>query len=342
MSHQVVLGDVLTYLRQQPTGSFDAMLTDPPYGIRLMDNRWDYELPSVEVWAEARRVLKPGAFALVACAPRTQHRMAVNVEDGGFELRDLLAWVHASGFGRNSDISEGLDRLAGANRNVTHTGSGRSGKASKGEGLYVRAGRGWPGKFQVTEPASPNALRWRDYGSRLKPAMVLWTLARVPLGARTIPENVLKHDVGGLNIGGARVPFPNEVEANAKARKYTPKGRWPANLLHDGSAEALALFPQTRHGDASRYFFSPKASAKERGPANNHPAVKPLALTEYLANLLLPPPRESGPRRILVPYAGSGSEMIGAVRAGWDDVVGVELDAHYVGIARSRLMSDMN
>lgn len=339
--HTLLLGDALELLTKQSEASFDGMLSDPPYGINLMKQEWDECLPSVSVWRECLRVLRPGAFALIACTPRTQHRMIVNVEDAGFEVRDIIAWVHASGFGRNSDVSEGLDKLQGVTREVVSVGRGRSGKAAVAEGVYVSGTHAWPGEFNVTRPATPLAERWADYGSRLKPSLELWTLVRKPLAKRTIPENVLAHDVGGLNIGASRVPFASVEERNAKVRKHEPSGRWPANVILHDDPQVTALFPNVRGGSASRFFtrlqYCPKASNRERGNGNDHTAVKPITLTTYLATLLLPPPRESEPRRLIVPYAGSGSEMIGALKAGWDEVVGIEIDPHFTHIALERL-----
>ena len=108
-------------------------------------------------------------------------------------------------------------------------------------------------------------------------------------------------------------------------------GRWPANALHDGLPE-----------EWSRYFYCAKASTRERNTGcdgrNIHPTVKPLDLCRYLATLILPPAdRPQGPRRLLVPFSGSGSEMVGAILAGWDDVTGIEREAEYVEIAKARL-----
>jgi DNA modification methylase len=146
-------------------------------------------------------------------------------------------------------------------------------------------------------------------------------------------------------------------------------GRWPANLIHDGSEEVLAGFPETGAGSAARFFYCAKASRSEREAGlreaglreafsatmgggigerehdpteprayvrNHHPTVKPIALAEYLARLILPPKRDT-PRRLLVPFSGSGSEMIGALLAGWDEVVGIELSPEYAEIAEARL-----
>ena len=107
------LGDCLDVLRQMPEASVDAVVTDPPYGLSFMSKRWDYDVPSVEVWAECLRVLKPGGHLLAFAGTRTQHRMAVRIEDAGFEIRDMIAWVYGSGFPKSLDVSKALDKVNG-------------------------------------------------------------------------------------------------------------------------------------------------------------------------------------------------------------------------------------
>lgn len=118
--NQIYNTDCLEALKQMEDNSVDSVVTDPPYGINFMGKKWDYDVPSVEIWQEILRVLKPGGHALVACGTRTQHRMAVNLEDSGFEIRDLVAWVYGTGFPKNQDISKQIDK--------TNGGTGRSKK----------------------------------------------------------------------------------------------------------------------------------------------------------------------------------------------------------------------
>jgi site-specific DNA-methyltransferase (adenine-specific) len=151
-------------------------------------------------------------------------------------------------------------------------------------------------------------------------------------------ENVLQHNVGPLNIDGTRIgneerfnPATHSPNAfggfeNCQGSGSKVIGRWPANLILDEQAA-------NDIGDSARFFYCAKASKQDRGTDNNHPTVKPRTLTTYLAKLILPP----GKGRILVPFAGSGSEMIGAILAGWDEVIGVEMNAEYVEVAKKRL-----
>ena len=111
---ELLHGDCLERLRELPDCSVDACVTDPPYGLSFMGKAWDYDVPGAEVWREVLRVLKPGAHLLAFAGTRTQHRMAVQIEDAGFEIRDLIAWVYGSGFPKSLDVSKAIDKRGGA------------------------------------------------------------------------------------------------------------------------------------------------------------------------------------------------------------------------------------
>lgn len=108
-------GDALEELKKLESNSVDSIVTDPPYGISFMNKKWDYNVPSVEVWKECLRVLKPGGYLLSFAGTRTQHRMACNIEDAGFEIRDMIAWIYGSGFPKSLDISKAIDKKAKVN-----------------------------------------------------------------------------------------------------------------------------------------------------------------------------------------------------------------------------------
>jgi DNA modification methylase len=110
---QLLLGDCLEVMRTLSDCSVDAVVTDPPYGLSFMGKKWDYDVPSVEIWAECLRVLKPGGHLLAFAGTRTQHRMAVRIEDAGFEIRDMIAWVYGSGFPKSLDVSKAIDKCNG-------------------------------------------------------------------------------------------------------------------------------------------------------------------------------------------------------------------------------------
>jgi site-specific DNA-methyltransferase (adenine-specific) len=274
-------GDVLETLRTVESNTFDAVLSDPPYGISMMGAAWDKGVPSSTVWSEVLRVMKPGAPLLAFGGTKTWHRLATAIEDSGFEIRDTLLWMYGSGF-----------------------------------------------------PKSQSSFRpcWEPVIAATKP----------PEGS--YENNASTYGVAGFNIQSAR----------------TEAGRWPGNLVLDSGF--------TQHW--ARYFYHPKVNRTEReagceslplrisggmsGTAdrslktgagnvrnnqahNHHPTVKPVALNKYLAGLILPPQRESSPRRLLVPYCGSGSEAIGALLAGWESVTGIERDPEFVEIAAARI-----
>jgi 16S rRNA G966 N2-methylase RsmD len=220
---QIVHADSLQYLRTLPDNCFDSIVTDPPYGLKFMAKKWDYDVPSVALWAECLRVLKPGGYLLAFAGTRTQHRMAVRIEDAGFFIGDMIAWVYGSGFPKSVNVGKELEQYLG-------------------------------------------------YGTGLKPAMEPITVAMKPREG-TIIANLLAHGVGAYNIDGCRIPFMSDDDKDAakpggkttaasgnlagKAQGGAERsefeavqgaGRWPANLIHDGSDEVLAAFPNTASG----------------------------------------------------------------------------------------------
>lgn len=363
----LTLGNCLDILRTMPDNSVDSIVTDPPYGLSFMGKRWDYDVPSTDIWAECLRVLKPGGHLLAFAGTRTQHRMAVRIEDAGFEIRDMIAWVYGSGFPKSRNIAADMEE-------------------------------------------SYNAAVWQGWGTALKPALEPITVARKPL-IGTVAANVLEHGTGALNIDGCRVGWPDgkvpEIGTpgwGGPAKKLTAvpgqegetversqpnsAGRWPANLIHDGSAEVLAQFPANAgaaapvkgsessaasngnvtgkrgrvkgafhadNGSAARFFYCPKTSRKDRnegvgdpGPqfqhgatlrkientettGNTHPTVKPTDLMRYLCRLVTPPGGV-----VLDPFMGSGSTGKAAVLEGFR-FVGMELDPEYLKIAQARI-----
>lgn len=113
MSYELHLGDCLEAMRAMADNSVDSIVTDPPYGLSFMGKRWDYDVPSVEIWSECLRVLKPGGHLLAFAGTRTQHRMAVRIEDAGFEIRDMIAWVYGSGFPKSRNVGKDVPCRAG-------------------------------------------------------------------------------------------------------------------------------------------------------------------------------------------------------------------------------------
>jgi site-specific DNA-methyltransferase (adenine-specific) len=225
-----------------------------------MGKRWDYDVPSVAIWAECLRVLKPGGHLLAFAGTRTQHRMAVRIEDAGFEIRDMIAWVYGSGFPKSLDVSKAIDKAAGAEREVVGsrklTGTARiKGQAAFGatsgrsEEAY-QDGSEINDNLQITAPATPEAQQWAGWGTALKPALEPITMARKPLACCTVAANVLEHGTGALNVDGCRVAYQGDYRSPARSSgqvnsggsfgggvtefddaKAEGKGRWPANLI---------------------------------------------------------------------------------------------------------------
>jgi DNA modification methylase len=277
---KLLLGDSMNLLKEMGDNSVDSIVTDPPYGLSFMSKKWDYDVPSVEMWKECLRVLKPGGHLLAFAGTRTQHRMAVNIEDAGFEIRDMIAWVYGSGFPKSLNVSKAIDKAAGAEREVvgydeTRARRNRVGKVM-GDVEYDRSDNG----ATITAPATEAAQQWEGWGTALKPALEPITMARKPL-IGTIVENVLEHGTGGLNIEDCRIggtvetwpssrSYPLRTKDNSgesygsknaekQQTQEAPNGRFPANFIHDGSDEVVDLL-----GDKSRFFYCPKASNEER------------------------------------------------------------------------------
>lgn len=259
------MGDCLKELKQLEDNSVDAIVTDPPYGLSFMGKRWDYDVPSVDIWKECLRVLKSGGYLLSFAGTRTQHRMAVNIEDAGFEIRDMIAWVYGSGFPKSLNIGKAVDKLQGNEREDLgeHEPFGREGRSGSGKAKFGVEGWDTKPKVHLTKGTS----QWEGWGTALKPALEPITVARKPLGEKTVAENCLKWGVGGINIDGCRVETsedqrrPSSGGENGLTGTSTFKirerrvedqvkqtGRFPANLIHDGSDEVVGLFPQTKSG----------------------------------------------------------------------------------------------
>ena len=274
----LILGDCLEQMKTLANNSVDSIVSDPPYGIRFLSKKWDHSVPSVEVWTEAMRVLKPGGHALIACGTRTQHRMVCNIEDAGFEIRDVVSWIYGSGFPKSLNISKAIDKAAGAEREVVGQSEYVS-RASKSQ-PYKQGEQGGTDQRNITAPATEAAKQWDGWGTALKPACEFFTLCRKPLSEKTIAANVLKWGTGGINVDGCRVEASegrplilSKAEDStgilgdglngSESGGVTTQGRFPANLIHDGSQEVLDLFPETKSGSRKGAFNNGTFSSGE-------------------------------------------------------------------------------
>ena len=321
-----------------------AVVTDPPYGLAFMGRAWDAP-ENVAFRSGTCRlvfdVLPPGGHVIAFGGTRTFHRLAVAIEEAGFEIRDTLAWLYGSGVPKSLDVSKAIDRAAGAERDVIAKGDpvkrmipgadqNKAGWQKNNGRLFV------PTK---TAPATDDAAAWQGWGTALKPAMELIVLARKPLDG-TVAANVLAHGTGALNIDACRVAGTNQAGAGSigfgaaredgyekgTGREYTQAGRWPANVLHDGSTEVVEAFPL----EAARFFYSPKADVADR-LGSKHPTVKPVDLMRWLVRLVTPPRGT-----VLDPFAGSGSTAMAAMAEGFD-AVAIEREAEFAADIRRRV-----
>ena len=264
---KIINGDSIKELKNFPDNYFYSVVTDPPYGLSFMGKKWDYDVPSVELWKEVFRVLKEGGYLLSFAGTRTQHRMAVNIEDAGFEIRDMIAWVYGSGFPKSHNIGKAVDKLQGNEREefINKTGKGSD---SGSETYNMNNGKSTMKKEFID---SKGTSEWEGWGTALKPALEPITMARKPFKG-TVANNVLKNGVGGINIDGCRVGVDendykgkggggicdkqnnkhinNTILGKGYIRNKVDntKGRFPANFIHDGSDEVTDLFPYTKTG----------------------------------------------------------------------------------------------
>lgn len=419
-------GDSLDVLKLIPENSIDSVVCDPPYHLTSIVKRFGAENATackigktgayarasagfmgkqwdggdiafrVETWAAVMRVLKPGGHLVAFSGTRTYHRMACAIEDAGFEIRDQIGWAYGSGFPKSHDVSKGIDKQAGAQRERIVTGKAVKrmipGADQNSDGSWIKDnGRVYEPGIEI--PTTDAAKQWQGWGTALKPAWEPIVLARKPL-IGTVAENVLRHGTGALNIDGCRIEAQSrpllELDAKAsangavysgrreaghgfdggsKAVGSTDLGRWPANLVHDGSEEVLAAFPESAGqqgdvrgtepsrtggdgtncygeygriateargdgGSAARFFYTAKADSEDR-LGSKHPTVKPLDLMQWLVRLVTP---KGG--TCLDPFAGTGTTGEAAWREGMNAVL-IEREAEYLDdIARRMRLAE--
>ena len=361
---KLINADCIEAMKAMPDNSVDSIVTDPPYELGFMGKSWDASgiAFNVEVWREALRVIKPGGHLIAFSGSRTYHRMAVAIEDAGFEIRDQIMWVYGSGFPKSHNVSKGIDKATGFEGEVVATEKVDIGM----QGGSMHAGRETNVVERDVRELSDAAKQWDGWGTALKPAHEPMVLARKPL-IGTVANNVLTHGTGGLNIDGSRVEgeFIETTNGNSNAIygdlsanggenwKSHNQGRWPANFIHDGSDEVNELL-----GEPARFFYCAKASKRDRNEGldgfdsvvsggmqgrqdgsmgsitmnkNHHPTVKPTTLMQYLVRLVTPP---NG--IVLDPFMGSGSTGKACAYEGFD-FIGIEQSAEYVAIAQARI-----
>jgi len=440
-------GDCLEVMEKIDKCSVDSVVTDPPYHLTsivqrfgkedsapaqfgtdgafaraskgFMGKEWDGGDIAFQAntWRKCYELLKPGGHLIAFSGSRTYHRMAVAIEDAGFEIRDQCIWLYGSGFPKSHNIGKEVDKKMGNQREVVETNNRIA--TSLGNGLNMDGGIANK-DYKYTQGNS----EWEGWGTALKPAHEPMVLARKPLSEKSVADNVMKHGTGAINIDECRiqgeVKHPNTMPdfrdqgeqskaaigvdklsfgqtSNAKRKKVVrkartadgvwtddnsgmksegsefadadPRGRWPSNIMHDGSEQVQQIFPTTSstevsrqrthkgiwtageladteqfmpaygdHGNASRYFYCAKTSKDERKSglggeikANTHPTVKPVELMRYLVRLVTP---KGG--LVLDPFMGSGSTGMGAREEDFR-FIGIEKEEEYYEIAKARI-----
>lgn len=330
--HELHHGNCLDILRTMPDASIDAVVTDPPYGLSFMGKRWDYDVPSVEIWEQCLRVLKPGGYLLAFAGTRTQHRMAVRIEDAGFEIRDMIAWMYGSGFPKSHNLQG--DR--------------------QGWGTALK-----PAMEPITMARKPFKGTVADNVQMYGTGAINIDGCRIPVDENDPVNKAVWHCKPQQVYG----QYADHVDGVTRSAAPPELGRWPANVLHDGYEDVLRGM-----GEAARFFYTPKACKEDRDDGcddfeekvgakqfnegmegqirsngtvikeatklrNPHPTVKPTDLMRYLCRMVTPPGGV-----VLDPFTGSGSTGRGAVLEGFR-FIGCEMDADYIKIAKARILA---
>jgi site-specific DNA-methyltransferase (adenine-specific) len=358
-------------------------------GSGFMGKAWDAFVPQPLFWKEVFRVLKPGGYVLAFFGTRTYDWGTMAIRLSGFEIRDQMQWIYGSGYPKSLNVSKAIDKAAGAEREIVSTGKSVKRMIPGGDqdktGSWIKDN----GKVFIpteTISATDEAKEWEGWGTALKPANEPICMARKPLEG-TVSENILKWGTGAINIDACRIEFTGDKDiasatwgrgtdilgGNYVGSKHSSgktnieansAGRFPSNVILDGSDEVTGLFPETESGEpgtmrkgtndgaaygaesrpagtlmtgfgdkgsAARFFYCAKASTSERGEGNDHPTVKPVALMRYLVRLVTP-----AGGTCLDPFNGSGTTGL-ACKCENRSYVGIDDDAHSIEISKNRI-----
>lgn len=420
-SYKIYNGDMLDMLQVIKPESIDAIVCDPPYELGFMNKSWDSTGIAFkkETWENCFEVLKPGGYLLAFGGSRTYHRIACAIEDAGFEIRDCIMYLYGCGFSKSYNIGLAIDKKNGIDN---RTGNIRADGVNNQNICY---------DFKAMKPKFEERIaqnEWQGWGTCLKPAYEPIIVARKPFKSSVV-DNIIKYRVGGINIDECRVVCNDKVKMNIRdtsscsdgwnrpwmddkekdklrqeiaIEKANNLGRFPANVITDGSEEVRSGLPETKSsggnytmqdfsnfkssmmhftnkkcekpfpidsGSAMRYFYSAKASKKDRDEGldafqdktfhsvlnqkngsgdrldgaktpirkNIHPTCKPTELMQYLVRLVSPKGAT-----ILDPFMGSGSTGKAVMfenreRDANYKFIGIELTDEYLPIAQARI-----
>ena len=321
----LINANCLDYMPTMLENSVDSIITDPPYELKFMSNKWDSTGISFrkETWEKCFRVLKPGGFLLAFGCPKNVHRMVCAIEDAGFIIKDEIFYIYGTGMPHGQNIGKAI-------------------------------------KSKFTTDTSNN---YNDFHTQLKPATEVIVVAQKPISERTYAENVIKWGTGAFNIGACRIPlnklgdnlegrFPSniildEITATLADKIYgnhksgTNCYRTKEGSFFDHGGLGKTGDKQITYGDEggiSRFFYCSKSSKSEKNmgcenlpKGNNHVTVKPVSLMQYLVRLVTPPHC-----LVLDPFMGSGTTGIACVTQGFK-FIGIEKDKDYCNIAKCRI-----
>ena len=378
-SYKIYNGDMLDMLQVIKPESIDAIVCDPPYELGFMNKSWDSTGIAFkkETWENCLKVLKPGGYLLAFGGSRTYHRIACAIEDAGFEIRDCIMYLYGCGFSKSYNIGLAIDKKNGVDN---RTGNIRTDGVNNQNICY---------DFKAMKPKFEERIaqnEWQGWGTCLKPAYEPIIVARKPFKGSVV-DNIIKYRVGGINIDGCKIGNEKRTQFVGKSNgiiysEYSQKnahfetveGRFPANVITDGSEEVAKGMPNTTstpiaEESAMRYFYSAKASKKDRDEGldafeerkttdgciranvetarkfgansalrkNIHPTCKPTELMQYLVRLVSPKGAT-----ILDPFMGSGSTGKAVMfenreRDANYKFIGIELTDEYLPIAQARI-----
>lgn len=332
----VINDDIVNWSKNYDGERFHALITDSPYEYGFLDKKWDSTGVGTDesTWVQLGELLYPGAFGLTYGGSRTWHKLATALENAGFIIHPtIFCWTYATGLHKAKHIDTIIDKEAGVyeQREIIEKS-----RATYG---YQKSGERWTKDHFVTRPVTDEAIDWWEYRyglQSLRPAVEPIILFQKPYKGKWT-DSIREYGAGAFHI---------------EATKYDG-GKWPTNFivvhhplctndecyqtcnvasLPPGKNQFLTMFDDSDTMIASQVFYHKKSLGLERSigidKSVKHPTIKPISVNAWLAKLLLPPEKYS-PRRLLVPFAGVMSEAIGGIFAGWEDVVGIEINSEY-------------
>lgn len=304
----------ISMLKAIKDNSIDAIITDPPYGLKFKGNKWDYTIPSCEEFKEMLRVSKPGATMLCFGGTRTFHRMAVNIEDAGWYINDCIGWLYTSGFPKSVDISYVIDKKFNTFGDVCDIKTVGNPMSSNGKKREIK----------ITKPGSDLSRKWYGWLTGLKPSWEPIIVANKHIEGN-YEDNAIKYGVAGYNIDDCRI---GDGKFGIERRKG---GRYPSNIIIDENY--MEKLNSDNNGmNFGEFFYCPKPTKKEKSTYNTHDTVKPLDLMKYLVRLTKTPFKSI----VLDPYCGSGTTALACIEEDVDFIVN-DIDKKYIDITKRRI-----